>query len=126
MASLTGSPNAFTNSSARTVMDTDLTPAQQAEAQRIYEALKQAADADLLALARLLAAKPDDQLLGATEFQVRDAVHQIGAKALETALQGRKKGATRAPAAPAPPATRRPSSTDTRPAPSQAPSGRSA
>ena len=102
-------------------MDTDLTPQQEAEAQRIYQTLKQAADADLLALARLLAAKPDSQLLGATEFQVRDVVHQIGAKALETALQGRKKGATTAPAVPAPPAGRRPSSNATKPATSTAP-----
>jgi hypothetical protein len=107
-------------------MDTDLTPDQEAEAQRIYQALRQAADADLLALARLLAAKPDSQLLGATEFQVRDAVHQIGAKALQTALSGRKKGATTAPAAPAPPAGRRPSSTAIRPATSKAPSAGSA
>ena len=103
-------------------MDNDLTPDQQAEAQRIYHALKQAADADLLALARLLAAKPDDQLLGATEFQVRDAVHHIGAKALETALQGRKKGVTTVPAASAPPANKRPNSNAIRPAPTKAPS----
>jgi hypothetical protein len=103
-------------------MDTDLNPPQEAEAQRIYQAFKQAADADLLALACLLAAKPDHQLLGATELQVRDAVHQIGAKALETALQGRKKGATTAPAGPAPAASRRPSSTATKPATSTAPS----
>ena len=91
-------------------MDTDLTPDQEAEARRIFDALKQTADADLLALARLLAAKPDGELLGATEFQVRDRVLRIGAKALEAALDGRKKGGTKAPAAPAPPATRRPSS----------------
>lgn len=102
-------------------MDTDLNPQQEAEAQRIYQALKQAADADLMALARLLASKPDSQLLGTTEFQVRDAVHTIGAKALETALQGRKKGATTAPAVPAPPASRRLNSTATKPAASTAP-----
>jgi len=82
-------------------MDHDLTPDQEAEARCIYDALKQTTDADLLALARLLAAKPDGELLGATEFQVRDRVLRIGAKALEAALDGRKKGGTRAPAAPA-------------------------
>lgn len=102
-------------------MDTDLTPQQEAEAQRIYQTLKQAADTDLLALARLLAAKPDHQLLGATEFQVRDAVHKIGAKALETALHGRKKGVTTAPAEPVPLANRQPSSNATKPATSTAP-----
>jgi hypothetical protein len=71
-----------------------LTPEQQAEAQRIYEALRQAADADLRAVAELLAGKPDAQLLGATEFEVRDKVHGIGAKAIQAALQGREKGGT--------------------------------
>ena len=88
-------------------MDTDLTADQEADARRIYEALRHSADADLMALARLLASKADGDIFGATEFQVRDAVHRIGAKAIETALEGRKKGGTTAPAAPAPPAGRR-------------------
>ena len=48
-------------------------------------------------LARLLAAKADSQLLGKTEFEVRDAVHRLGVRTLETALDERKKGATKAP-----------------------------
>ena len=87
-----------------------LTPEQQAEAQRLYEVLRRVTDADLHDLAELLAGKADDELFGATEFQVRDAVHRIGAKAIETALDGRKKGGTTAPAGPAPAAARRPSS----------------
>jgi hypothetical protein len=67
---------------------------QEAEAQRIYQALKQTCEQDLMALARLLASKPDRELLGQTEFEVRDRVHQIGAKALATALEERKKGGT--------------------------------
>jgi hypothetical protein len=70
-------------------------PEQEAEAQRIYQILKQTCDQDLLALARLLASKPDRELLGKTEFEVRDRVHAIGAKAVETALQERKKGGTK-------------------------------
>ena len=71
----------------------------QAElAERIYHSLRQATDADLRGLAELLASKPDRQLLGQTEFEVRDRVHKIGAKALETALDERKKGGTKAPA----------------------------
>src|SRR5262249_32838119 len=112
---LWASPNASTNPSARAVMDTDLTAEQEAEARRIYDALKASADADLLALARLLASKADGEIFGATEFQVRDAVHRIGAKALETARQGRKKGGTTAPAAPAPAAARPRSSRGGRP-----------
>jgi hypothetical protein len=96
-------------------MDTDLTPDQEAEAERIYQALRSAADADLRSLARLLASKADGDLLGATEFQVRDRVLGLGAKALAAALQGRKKRATTAPAVAARPAGRRPASSATKP-----------
>ena len=91
-------------------MDTDLTPAQEAEADRLFTILKQTTEADLKALARLLASRADRDLLGATEFQVRDRVLRIGAQALETALAERKKGATTAPAGPARGAGKRPSS----------------
>jgi hypothetical protein len=103
------------NSNPRAVMDTDRVAEQEAEARRIYDALKQTSDADLLALARLLAGKQDHELLGVTEFQVRDAVHRLGAKALEIALAGRKKGGTTAPAARARPAREWPSSNATSP-----------
>lgn len=106
-------------------MDHDLTAEQEAEARRIFETLKQTTDADLLALARLLAAKPDAELLGATEFQVRDRALRIGALALEAALDGRKKGGTTAPAAPARTAAGRRSSNGGKAGPSSAPWGRS-
>lgn len=72
-----------------------LSPEQEAEAQRIFQVLKETSDQDLLALARMLASKPNRELLGKTEFEVRDRVHEIGAKAIEAALQERKKGGTR-------------------------------
>lgn len=74
-----------------------LTPDQAELSDRIYHSLRQAADGDLRCLADLLATKPDRQLLGQTEFEVRDLVHTIGAKALETALDERKKGGTKGP-----------------------------
>jgi hypothetical protein len=92
-------------------MDTDLTPDQEAEAQRIFAVLKRTSEADLISLARLLASKADRDLLGATEFAVRDRVLRIGAQALETALQERKKGAMTGRAAPARTARRRRDST---------------
>ena len=95
-----------------------LTAEQQAAADRIHTALTAAAAADLRALAELLAAKADADLFGATEFQVRDLVHQLGAKAIEAALAERKKRATTAPAAPARGATSRPSSSAGGPKPS--------
>jgi len=72
-----------------------LSAEQEAEAQRLFAILKQTSEQDLLAMARLLASKPDGQLLGRTEFEVRDQVHGIGAKAIETALAERKKGGTK-------------------------------
>jgi hypothetical protein len=71
-----------------------LTPDQAELSDRIFHSLRQAADVELRRLADLLASKPDRQLLGQTEFEVRDLVHRIGAKALETALDERKKGGT--------------------------------
>ena len=68
-----------------------LNPEQAELSDRIYHSLRQAADSDLRLLADLLASKPDQQLLGRTEFEVRDRVHAIGAQALETALDERKK-----------------------------------
>jgi hypothetical protein len=75
-----------------------LTPEQVEEAERLYQVLRQATEADLRDLAALLVSKPDRQLLGQTEFEVRDRVHAIGAKALQTAVNLRKKGGTKAPA----------------------------
>ncbi len=75
-----------------------LTQEQAELSDRIFHSLRQAAEGDLRNLADLLASKPDRQLLGQTEFEVRDLVHKIGAKAFETALDERKKGATKGPA----------------------------
>ena len=72
-----------------------LTPEQ---AERIFQSLRQAVESDLRSLAELLASQPDRQLLGQTEFEVRDRVHKIGARAIETALNERKKGGTTGPA----------------------------
>jgi hypothetical protein len=72
-----------------------LTPEQLAEAQRNFEVMKEAVDEDLWRIACLMAGKPDSQLLGRTEFEVREHVLRIGAKAVQTAVNGRKKGGTR-------------------------------
>jgi hypothetical protein len=75
----------------------ELTPEQRDEAQRIERILMESVRDDIRTLAELMASKPDRQLLGKTEFEVRDLVHKIGAKAIETTLEGRKKGATKGP-----------------------------
>lgn len=72
----------------------ELTTQQEAEAQRIAAVVLEASRKDIEAMARLLASKPDRELLGQTEFQIRDLCHKIGATAIETALEERKKGGT--------------------------------
>jgi hypothetical protein len=67
---------------------------QARRAEELYESLKAASEADLRAIAELLASVPDNQLFGATEFQLRDMVHRLGAKALQAAAMQRKKGGT--------------------------------
>jgi hypothetical protein len=75
--------------------DVVLTPEQEAEAQRLAQIIGKKAQEEALRMARLLASKPDAQLLGKTEFEIRDRVHALGAFALGAALQERKKGATK-------------------------------
>jgi hypothetical protein len=75
--------------------DIDLTAEQEVEAKRIAEIIAAKAQQEALTLARLLVSKKDSEVLGATEFDVRDIVHRIGAFAVETALNERKKGGTR-------------------------------
>ena len=51
----------------------------------------QALEGDILRMTKLLASKPDSQVLGQTEFQIRDIVHQIGAKAILAGHSTRQK-----------------------------------
>jgi hypothetical protein len=74
--------------------DPSLTPDQAADAERIYQALRESSEVEHRRIAQLLASKPDDQLFGQAEYQVRDLVHRTGAQAIQAALDGRKKGDT--------------------------------
>jgi hypothetical protein len=76
----------------------DLTPEQRVEADRIKHRLMAVVEDEIQGIAELLASKADRQILGETEFQVRDRVHTIGARAIEVALDERKKGGTKGPA----------------------------
>jgi len=73
----------------------DLTLEQEAEARRLAALIGKKAEEEALQMMRLLVSKPDAQLLGATEFEIRDRAHRLAAHALETALQERKKGGTK-------------------------------
>jgi len=72
-----------------------LTPEQAAEAERIEDVLMAGLRAEARRMAQLLASKPNHELLGKTEFQIRDGCHRVGARAIDAALEGRKKGGTK-------------------------------
>jgi hypothetical protein len=72
--------------------DFQLTPEQKAEVQRITDIVLNAARADVERMACVMVSKKDENLLGQSEFEVRDICHRIGAKVVETAVEGRKKG----------------------------------
>jgi hypothetical protein len=72
-----------------------LSPEQEAEAQRLADAIAVKTKEDLLRITRLLVSKKDSELFGDTEFEVRDLVHEIGAHAIETAVNERKKRGTK-------------------------------
>lgn len=61
------------------------------EQQRVYDLLLEACDSDLRRMAILLADKDDSNLFGQTEFDLRDRVHALGAKALEAVADERQK-----------------------------------
>jgi len=91
---------------------TPLTVEQEAEAQRLAQRIQEVARADILELARLLVSKRESDIFGETEFQVRDVVHRVGAKAFEVHL-AEKKTATAAAASSALTASKPPSSRTT-------------
>jgi hypothetical protein len=72
-----------------------LTPELEAKAQELLARLRPQAESELLALARLLVSKPENEIFGETEFEARDIVHRLGVQAFETHLAS-KKTATKA------------------------------
>jgi hypothetical protein len=67
-----------------------------AEEQAIYERLRPLVEAEARRMAKLLGGKDESQLFGKTEFELRDRVHALGAKALEVAAdEQQKKGRIR-------------------------------
>ncbi len=59
--------------------------------QLVYERLAGCFDEERKRIAKLLADKDDSNLLGQTEYDLRDRVHALGAKALEVAADERQK-----------------------------------
>lgn len=90
------------------MIDLSLTAEQEAEAQRLAAIIGKSAQEEALNMARILASKTNDKLLGATEFEIRNRAHLLAANAIETALNERKKGGTKDPASSVPTAKKTP------------------
>jgi len=72
----------------------ELTAEEQREAEHYAALLVQIAQRHASQFGELIASRPNHQLLGKTEFDLRDLVHRLAAEFLATALEERKKGAT--------------------------------
>lgn len=93
----------------------ELTQEQAEEAERIADILRTKAEAQVRYVSRLLASKANGELFGETEFQIRDAVHRLGAQGIDAALSERKKRGIKGRRSSARTAVRTPSSTGIEP-----------
>lgn len=74
----------------------ELTPEQEAEARELEQKLEAAVMSDFRQMCRLMASKEDHELLGQTEFEMRDLAHQLASRALQEGVNARsKKGVPR-------------------------------
>jgi hypothetical protein len=67
-----------------------LTAQQKEEARVLEDRIRGAIDQEIAALARLLASRQDQELFGKAEFEVRELVLKIGAKAYQERLREKK------------------------------------
>lgn len=94
------------------------TPADRAaRLQALRDRLRPLVEQTAERLAEDLLDAPDEQLFGALEFRLRDEAHRLAAAAHQAGLEGRKKGATKAPASTARAAAATPASSPTAAAP---------
>jgi hypothetical protein len=79
---------------ARSKLNVELNEEQEAESQQIYERLRGAFDEELKTMARFMASKPNHQLFGQTELELRDRVHELGARVSprRPPTSGKKRG----------------------------------
>src|SRR5436190_1683436 len=70
----------------------ELTPEQEADAQKLAALFREASQEDFLRIARLLVSKEERHLFGQTEFAIRDILLRVGAKAYEAFLAQKKLG----------------------------------
>jgi hypothetical protein len=92
------------------LMPEPLAADQEVITQQLADELSQLIEADLLEMVRTLQEADPASLFGATEFTIRALALKIAAKAYQQRLD-QKKTATRAPACPAPTASKPPATT---------------
>lgn len=63
---------------------------KEAEAQALAQRIREVADEEFVQIARLLVSKPEREIFGDTEFEVRDILLRAGAKAFEEHLRQKK------------------------------------
>lgn len=66
-------------------------PAQQPLVDEIYEKLRPHAEDTMRRIAQLLASKKPRELLGKTEYELRDLVHELAARATEVGIESTSK-----------------------------------
>jgi len=73
----------------------EMTREELQEAERLFEETKEAAGEEMWRMCCMIAGKQDHELFGENEFEMRDILMRLGARALEKAANSRrKKGAT--------------------------------
>ncbi len=74
----------------------ELSPEQEEEAQRIFQKIKDKVNEEVLDMVRHMVGKPVHEIFGASEFELRDKLNEMGAKVLqESANERAKKGVPR-------------------------------
>ena len=69
----------------------ELTSDQEADAELIYERIRAKVDGQVREMARLMASKPNNEILGPGEFELRDRLNEVGVSVLEATLNERAK-----------------------------------
>ena len=94
----------------RVLPEIELTEEQAEEAAAIEDILAAKSQVTARYMARLMASKGNRQLLGETEFLLREAVHRLGAEGIDIVLHERKKRGTAGAVSPVPTVEKTPSS----------------
>ena len=82
----------------KTAIEKEVAVQKAEEVGRLLDVVRGMAEVELRQLAEMLVSKSNRELLGKSEFLVRDGVHRIGVRLIEAALEERKKRGLAGPA----------------------------